>query len=237
MTFPHTDFSVIAALDLDPIKVKLMHEESGEGWSLEQANAVEFEYRRFLYLMKKFPQEGAAPRADVDIFWHYHILDTIKYAQDCQAVFGYFLHHFPYLGLRGEEDLAVHERVGERMRELYEGTFGTPFMESAVAAKATKAGGKFAFSFAPPTIAGSAPDNRTAWSFAPPTIAGAAPENRTAFSFSPPTIAAAPPDNSTAFSFAPPTIGRAPGNGTAWDQHVAGFSIHRPSLAAVAVSH
>lgn len=135
MAISQTDFAVIAALDLDPIKVKLMHVESGEGWSLEQANAVEFEYRRFLYLMKKFPEERAAPRTDVDIFWHYHILDTIKYAQDCEAVFGYFLHHFPYIGLRGTEDLAAHQQVGERMRDLYEETFGEPFMAGAVASK------------------------------------------------------------------------------------------------------
>lgn len=46
-------FAPIAALDLDPIKVKLMHKESGEGWTLEYAEEVEFEYRRFLYLMRK----------------------------------------------------------------------------------------------------------------------------------------------------------------------------------------
>lgn len=124
-------FQAIADLDLEPIKVKLMHEESGEGWSLEQANAVEFEYRRFLYLMKTFPHEQTAPLMDVDIFWHYHILDTMKYAADCEAVFGYFLHHFPYIGLRGEDDEQVHHRVGERMRELYEATFGESYDRSA----------------------------------------------------------------------------------------------------------
>jgi hypothetical protein len=118
----------IAALDLEPIKVKLMHKESGEGWSLERATAVEFEYRRFLFLMKKYPNEQTAPLADVDTFWHYHILDTMKYAADCQAVFGYFLHHFPYIGLRGEDDEAAHQRVGQRMRELYEATFGEDYI-------------------------------------------------------------------------------------------------------------
>lgn len=49
------EFNAIEELDLEPIKVKLMHEESGEGWSLERANAVEKEYRRFLYLMKNIP--------------------------------------------------------------------------------------------------------------------------------------------------------------------------------------
>jgi hypothetical protein len=128
------DFAVIAALDLDPIKVKLMHKESGEGWTLDQANAVEFEYRRFLYLMKKFPHEQTAPLFDVDTFWHYHILDTMKYAADCEQVFGYFLHHFPYIGLRGEDDVAAHHRVGERMRELYEETFGESYARAGGAA-------------------------------------------------------------------------------------------------------
>jgi hypothetical protein len=125
-------FQAIADLDLEPIKVKLMHAESGEGWTLHMANAVEFEYRRFLYLMKTFPHEQTAPLFDVDIFWHYHILDTMKYAADCDAVFGYFLHHFPYIGLRGEDDEAAHHRVGERMKELYQATFGAEAAYSGV---------------------------------------------------------------------------------------------------------
>jgi hypothetical protein len=120
------EYEAIAELDLDPIKVKLMHAESGEGWPLERVNAVEVEYRRFLYLMKMFPNEATAPQVDVDTFWHYHILDTMKYAADCQQVFGYFLHHFPYLGMRGEEDAQALQRAGERMGELYEAAFGTP---------------------------------------------------------------------------------------------------------------
>jgi len=124
------DFKTISELDLDPIKVKLMHKESGEGWTLEKANAVAFEYRRFLYLMKKFPTEQTAPLVDVDTFWHYHILDTMKYEADCQLVFGYFLHHFPYIGLRGEDDEAAHQRIGARMKELYEETFGEPYIRS-----------------------------------------------------------------------------------------------------------
>ncbi len=121
-----SEFKAIADLDLDPIKVKLMHRESGEGWSLERVNAVEVEYRRFLYLMKMFPNEETAPQVDVDTFWHYHILDTMKYAKDCEQAFGYFLHHYPYIGLRGEDDLAVQQRAGERMRELYKAAFGAP---------------------------------------------------------------------------------------------------------------
>lgn len=124
-------FNAVLDLDLDPIKVKLMHQASGEGWSVAKANAVETEYRRFLYLMKMFPDEQAAPLADVDTFWHYHILDTMKYAADCEQAFGYFLHHFPYVGLRGEDDEAVQRRSAERMRELYEASFGDGYARAA----------------------------------------------------------------------------------------------------------
>jgi hypothetical protein len=72
---------------------------------------------------------------DVDTFWHYHILDTRKYAADCQAVFGQFLHHFPYSGLRGNEDAAAHEAACERMRVLYEETFGVSYAASAESLK------------------------------------------------------------------------------------------------------
>jgi cation transport regulator ChaB len=124
----NAQLNTIAEVDLEPIKVKLMHKETGEGWTRERANAVEFEYRRFLYLMKLFPSEQVAPLFDVDIFWHYHILDTMKYAVDCEQIFGYFLHHVPDSGLRGEDDETVHHQAGARMQELYEATFNEAYI-------------------------------------------------------------------------------------------------------------
>jgi hypothetical protein len=120
-------FAAVMNLNLDPIKEKLMHVESGEGWSAAMANAVEKEYRRFLCLMKMYPNEMIAPLVDVDTFWHYHILDTMKYARDCEQSFGYFVHHYPYVGMRGEEDEQVRLDSAERMCTLYEATFGDSF--------------------------------------------------------------------------------------------------------------
>ncbi|MDC8757379.1 hypothetical protein [Janthinobacterium fluminis] len=175
------NFQAIAALDLDPIKVKLMHQESGEGWSLEKANAVEFEYRRFLYLMKIFPAEATAPLFDVDTFWHYHILDTMKYAVDCEQVFGYFLHHFPYVGLRGEADLEAHHRVGERMKELYEETFGDDYLRSAATMESAGAA-QTAFSSAAANTAFSSAAVQTAFSSRAPATAFSSAAVKTAFS-------------------------------------------------------
>lgn len=123
-------FNAIAALDLGLIKIKLMH-QSGEGWSQARADAIDTEYRRFLYLQHTYKGEAASPTADVDTFWHYHILDTMKYAADCEQAFGYFMHHYPYLGLlEGDED-GVVVAAGDRTRELYETTFSEPYIRAA----------------------------------------------------------------------------------------------------------
>lgn len=94
----------IDTLDLEPILVKLMDSTEGEGWTLKQARETEVWYKRFLYLNLIYPNRSIVPTKAIDMFWHYHILDTEKYAEDCQNVFGYFLHHFPYFGMRGDED-------------------------------------------------------------------------------------------------------------------------------------
>jgi len=124
--------AAVTQLDLTPIKGKLMHAASGEGWTLEKANAVEREYRRFLCLSVAFPDESIVPLVDVDTFWHYHILDTMKYAADCEQAFGYFLHHCPYLGLGDEEDEQVRIDTGERTLSLYQAMFGEAYADAAL---------------------------------------------------------------------------------------------------------
>lgn len=114
----------IWALDLDPIKLKLMDPEEGQGWSHEYTDRMELAYRRFLTLLVKFPDQTIAPSKDIDKFWHGHILDTMKYAEDCERVFGYFLHHFPYFGMRGEADAADLRAASARMNAIYESEFG-----------------------------------------------------------------------------------------------------------------
>lgn len=94
-------FAHIAALDLATITKKLTA-HPGAFWSAEKAGAVEQDYRRFLYLMKIFPNEPAVPSADVDRFWRLHIFETRRYAADCENVFGYFLHRSPYLQPHGD---------------------------------------------------------------------------------------------------------------------------------------
>jgi hypothetical protein len=130
--------AAIQALDLGPIKLKLMDPEEGQGWSREYVERMELAYRRFLILMVKYPEQTIAPIKDVDKFWHGHILDTMKYAEDCQNVFGYFLHHFPYFGMRGEQDAANLRAASANMHALYESEFGEPLPSNAAWCAAAK---------------------------------------------------------------------------------------------------
>ena len=121
--------SEISALDLEPLMVKAMDDKEGHGWSLEKAKFVAAEYKKFLQLCLIYKDKAIVPTGEVDDFWHLHILDTQKYAEDCQTIFGYFLHHFPYFGMRGEEDSKNLHNSFEDTCKLYEKHFGVASKE------------------------------------------------------------------------------------------------------------
>ena len=92
-------------LDLTNVKRKLREPSpEGKAWTEEQANEAEKWYRRFMALVILEPQVVAVPNRPIDDFWHQHILDTRAYDKDCHAVFGEFLHHYPYFGLNGDAE-------------------------------------------------------------------------------------------------------------------------------------
>ena len=124
-TLAHT-IAAIEGLDLTLIKFKACRKEDGYGWSASYADQMEVAYKRYLILHAKHPDLTLAPEQDVDRFWHMHILDTRKYAADCETTFGHFLHHFPYLGLRGEEDAKALQAAFVEMQRLSIEEFGEP---------------------------------------------------------------------------------------------------------------
>lgn len=115
--------TVIANLDLEMVKMKLREPEEGENWTHEQCESAEVEYKRYLHLCKKYGK-GIVPNKIMDMFWHYHILDTRAYHKDCDATFGYYLHHFPYFGMRGEQDANDLSNAFLVTKQRYLETFG-----------------------------------------------------------------------------------------------------------------
>lgn len=111
-------------LNLEPIIIKAMDADEGLGWSFDHACRVAAEYRRFLALCLENPEAAIVPSNLVDDFWHLHILDTQKYAADCAEYLGFFLHHFPYFGMRGEKDAENLANSWGNTKQLYAAAFG-----------------------------------------------------------------------------------------------------------------
>jgi hypothetical protein len=114
----------VASLDFSKLKWKLLHDEEGTDLTEDEVELAEREYRRFLTLKRMYPHCEFVPNKLVDAFWHAHILDTRSYHADCDAVFGYYLHHFPYFGIHDADDRQALEDAFAETRRIYEMHFG-----------------------------------------------------------------------------------------------------------------
>ena len=133
--------AAIRALDLEPIKLRVMDPELGEGWTREYAESIERAYRNYLIILAKHPEdiEEIVVSKDVDEFWHTHILHTMKYTEDCEKVFGTYLHHSPEVGERTQA-LLKKAVLAEKTRRLYQQEFGRVRAEEATSENAAFCG-------------------------------------------------------------------------------------------------
>lgn len=113
-------------LDLSNVRMKLADPDEGRGYDVARLAVMEQEHRRFLALHLAHPGMDVVPCKIVDEIWHQHILDTAAYRDDCDAIFGSYLDHFPYFGMRGEDDArALNDAYAETI-ERYRDAFGEP---------------------------------------------------------------------------------------------------------------
>jgi hypothetical protein len=110
----------VAGLDLQPVRQKFAIKK-GFWWRVRwDAERIEQEYRQFLYLIICNPDKTVIPwSGDLDDFWHEHILDTAKYAQDCNTILGGFIHHNPH----SPKNTISHGKALEETRKMYEAAF------------------------------------------------------------------------------------------------------------------
>jgi len=88
------------------------------------AKACEQLYKRFLWLLVKYPVTPLVPTKDIDEFWHNHILHTKRYAGDCQAMAGRYIHHHP--SDLEQDDLNELVKQFEVTKALYLQEYGEP---------------------------------------------------------------------------------------------------------------
>jgi hypothetical protein len=127
-------------LDLSNVQMKLADPDEGPGLGQDAIELMEAEYRKFLALQLMNPDAVIVPCKIVDEMWHRHILDTAAYREDCQAIFSRFLDHFPYFGMRGEEDAqALNDAYADTLWR-YRDAFGEPPAETWISSDAAKCG-------------------------------------------------------------------------------------------------
>lgn len=114
----------IDAMDFSWQKYKMLNDRFVVGWSQEKLDFVEGIYKNFLFLWRKHRNRSLPPPHDVDDFWHGHILHTQRYHNDCIAIFGRYLHHYPYFGMRGDDDREKLESTYIETQRLYKSEYG-----------------------------------------------------------------------------------------------------------------
>ena len=119
----------VAQLNFTKINRKLQYDDP-ERWNHTQLKEAEEDYRRFLVLNLLYPEEQLAVNRVLDDYWHAHILDTKKYAADCEHVFGKLLHHYPYFGLPGEADEGQNVPAFGVTQRIWEETFGVALVKN-----------------------------------------------------------------------------------------------------------
>jgi hypothetical protein len=124
----------VDALNLEPVVFKLTRPDSDEQpLTLDQAGQNIALYRYFLCLCGYYPTASIVPTRAIDRVWHTHLLDTAKYRSDSDLVFGRFLDHFPYAGLRGELDRLAWLDDFAMTRRLFTEHFGVEIGGDAAA--------------------------------------------------------------------------------------------------------
>jgi hypothetical protein len=82
-------------------------------------------YKRFLWLIFQYgSQHPIVPTKEIDEVWHNHILHTKQYHNDCQKIFGRYLHHMPSDG--SEADTQQLAENFKKTRDLYFQEFNEP---------------------------------------------------------------------------------------------------------------
>lgn len=113
---------IIDSLDLQSVIDRLTRVEK---WPEEEAVAVVKQYRRYLFLRKKYPNQVLPPSKEIDEAWHAHILHTRAYRRFCKQVFDHteeqFLDHNP---AEDEQSAAQFSQFFKQTQALYKKEFG-----------------------------------------------------------------------------------------------------------------
>lgn len=125
----HEKLKYIADFDMTRQRNALLENHtrvsSDEEISSSEIDLIEQEFKRFLSLPLLFPtaQYPFVPSGKVDAMWHKFILDTKRYREFCDNVYGEYLDHTPQdtLGATIATNKAMYFFTKECLKEAYGG--------------------------------------------------------------------------------------------------------------------
>lgn len=122
------------------LAIKKIVELKPEMWDLARAEKAVLDYQRYMALTKAMGGVQLVPNGDIDEVWHMHILDTRAYMQDCDDLFGEYLHHYPYFGMLDEENHQNWLDVQNQSEQIWQSLFDEPlYRNNSVAQKCPQA--------------------------------------------------------------------------------------------------
>lgn len=112
----------LQALDWQTIRHHLLNSEEGRDFTRAQVARAIWQYGLFLFLAQQHPGMRLVPTKEIDAVLHAHIATNRQYHNDCQTLFGGYVHHSAGLGTRG--DRAEWLEAFDLTKKLFEKTFG-----------------------------------------------------------------------------------------------------------------
>ncbi len=100
-------------------------------WNREKTLGAIALYQMFLFLLYLYPNKTIVPPLpEVDLIWHEHILNTPKYIEDSQMLFGRYIHHVPTYSLTPEAQKQTETAWSETL-DLWRQHFGEDIFANA----------------------------------------------------------------------------------------------------------
>lgn len=113
-------------LSVDLVAFALRSEDTPAGQTRESLTHAQVRYEKFLCLCAKNPDRSLAPTRDIDMMWHFHMLNPRSYVNDCFKLFGDILDHDGGFGSTPEEEPELR-RVFEETAQLWRQEFNEEY--------------------------------------------------------------------------------------------------------------
>lgn len=119
---------------VDLVAASYRSETFPKSWTREQRERGATRYEKWLQLKREALSMPLAPTAEIDLFWHLHMLAPVAYVSDCERLFGFILDHDGGFG-RDERELPQLMDVFLSTARRWEARYGEAYADDGSSAE------------------------------------------------------------------------------------------------------